>query len=132
MIAILSGGTSAERDVALRSSEIFLRNLPDADFFVFPEELPAFLGKYRQYSLVIPVFHGTYGEDGQIFAFLKTLGVKTAFSPFEVHAVAIDKFVTGNLLAPIVPVPESILIRKWDAVPEISPEKFPLVVKPNR
>jgi D-alanine-D-alanine ligase-like ATP-grasp enzyme len=39
----------------------------------FPADVEKFLGMYQQYILVIPVFHGIYGEDGQISAFLKTL-----------------------------------------------------------
>lgn len=43
------------------------------EVFDFPTEIQAFLKVYPHFDLVIPMFHGMYGEDGQITAFLKTL-----------------------------------------------------------
>ena len=76
-IAILTGGISSERPVALRSAE----NMENwvkisghtVSVFDFPEDVENFLKVYKSYELVIPVFHGMYGEDGQITAFLETL-----------------------------------------------------------
>jgi D-alanine-D-alanine ligase len=130
-IAILTGGTSQERDVAIRSSIIFRENLPEADFYTFPEDLEQFLLNYTKYTLAIPVFHGTYGEDGQIFAFLKTLGIRTAFSPWEVHALTIDKFVTDTLIRRAHPVPNECIIKRGMPIAP-PPGEYPFVVKPNR
>lgn len=130
-IAILTGGTSQEREMAIRSSIIFRENLPDADFYTFPEEMEKFLENYKKYNLVIPVFHGTYGEDGQIFAFLKTLGIRTAFSPWEVHALTIDKFVTDTLIRRAHPVTNECIIKRGMPIAP-PPGEYPFVVKPNR
>ena len=76
-IALLTGGISTERPVALRSAD----NMVDwiriaghtSDVFDFPTQVESFLKSYTTYDLVIPLFHGIYGEDGQITAFLSTL-----------------------------------------------------------
>jgi len=131
-IAIITGGTSSEREIALRSSRMFQRHLPDADYYVFPEEMPQFLARYSKYDLAIPVFHGIYGEDGQVFAFLETLGIATAFSPWQTHALTIDKYATDSVLRTRgYPLPEEFLVRKNESAPT-SHLGFPLVVKPNR
>jgi len=87
--------------------------LSDADTFIFPEDRDHFLEKYTQYDLVIPVFHGQYGEDGQIFAFLATLDKRTAFSPWTVHAITIDKHITDTLVKHIgIDVANESLVKK--------------------
>lgn len=134
-IAILTGWISTEREIALRSARLFQRHLPDADYYVLPEDLEKFLPKYKTYDLAIPVFHGIYGEDGQIFAFLSTLGVPTAFSPWTVHAITIDKHVTNSLVKQAgFRVPGEVLARRNAKIPSFSEKKleFPLIVKPNR
>lgn len=80
------------------------------------------------------MFHGIYGEDGQITAFLQTLGCRYASSDREVHALCIDKHRTNTELAPIgVHIPSSELLRK--SLPYHTGDitlTFPLIVKPNR
>ena len=65
------------------------------DIFDIPSSIEEFIVDYRKYDLVIPMFHGIYGEDGQVTAFLKTLGCPYAYSDFEVHALCIDKHLTN-------------------------------------
>ncbi len=134
-IAIITGGISTERAVALRSGD----NMRDwcttarhtVDLYDFPAGLPDFLVKYRTYDLVIPMFHGVYGEDGQITAFLKTLGCKYAYSDHEVHALCIDKNLTNIYIETIgTMIPESYLITKNSPIPSLG--EFPLIVKPNK
>ncbi len=101
-IAILNGGTSNEREVSLRSG----KNMADwskiagheVDIFDIPKDLDTFLEKFKKYNLVIPVFHGMYGEDGQITAFLSTLSCPYAYSDFAVHAFCMDKYRTNLLV----------------------------------
>ena len=134
-IAIITGGTSDERALALRSSE----NMRDwvifawhsVDLYDFPTGLDTFLTKYQTYDLVIPMFHGVYGEDGQITAFLRTLGCRYAYSDFEVHALCIDKNLTNIFIEKIgVNIPESFFVTQKSQVPAI--DTYPLIVKPNK
>ena len=62
--------------------------------FDFPKDLKKFIQTRSQYNLVIPVFHGKGGEDGDIQGFLKTLKMPFLFSDVAGHAVGIDKLLT--------------------------------------
>jgi D-alanine-D-alanine ligase len=86
-IAILTGGESAEREIALLSSQ-FIKAQAKRFFEVmvldFPSDLDKFLKTRSSFSLVVPVFHGRGGEDGQIQGFLETLKVPYLFSGFPI------------------------------------------------
>ncbi len=101
-IAVLYGGTSSERDVSIQSGEFVYKSIDetkfDKDFFVFPEDKDKFIEKYAEYDLAIPVFHWIDGEDGQIFAFLNTLGVKSLYSDFSSHLICLNKNLTNSML----------------------------------
>lgn len=134
-IAILTGGISTERQVALRSAKNLKTWIEHSVYtctsFDLPQELDSFITQYKIFDSVIPLFHGKYGEDGQITAFLQTLGCRVAYSPFEVHALCIDKRLTNLTLAPIgISIPASHLIKQnsGDQDCDIS---FPRIVKPN-
>lgn len=128
-IVILSWWTSSEREIALKSSEFFKKNLIwEFDFYSLPEELDLFLENKNKYDLAIPVFHWEYWEDWKIFAFLNILWIKTSFSPFETHAICLNKFVTNELVWKLwVNIPKQYLY-KW--ISEIT--NFPQIVKPNK
>ncbi len=128
-IVILSGWTSSEREIALKSAEFFKKFLKkDFDFFTLPEEIDLFLENKNKYDLAIPVFHWEYWEDWKIFAFLNILWIKTSFSAFETHAICLNKFVTNELVSKLwVKVPKQYLYT-WKQ----NLEHFPQIVKPNR
>lgn len=93
-IAILTGGTSSEREVAFWSAKMVeetLRDQFDLTVFDFPSEIDAFLSSRTLFDVVIPVFHGPMGEDGTIQGFLRTLGVPFIFSDVEAHAIGMNK-----------------------------------------
>lgn len=48
--------------------------------------------------IVIPVIHGTTGEDGQIQGFLKTLGLRFVGNAIASSAVCFDKTLTNDIL----------------------------------
>lgn len=158
-IAILTWWISSERSVALRSGD----NMKDwiekaghtSEIFDFPSDIHRFLGRYQasvlakhfptknlkkhidthqDFDLMIPVFHGIYGEDGQVTAFLKTLGCPYAYSDFQVHALCIDKHLTNLSVWEIgVNIPKSFFIKKGNGISKDALQiPFPLIVKPNR
>lgn len=135
-IAILTWWISTEREVALRSGD----NIRDwcitawhtADVYDCPTELTGFIEERKNYDLVIPVFHGIYGEDGQVTAFLATLGCRYAYSDFEVHALCIDKHQTNKFMEDIgIHIPKTIFLRR-DVDFALQDMEFPAIVKPNR
>lgn len=99
-VAILTGGDSSERDVALASAKNVisaLEKIHQIEVFDFPKDLDKFLTQYKKYDIAVPVFHGPGGEDGEIQGLLKTLKVPFIFSDVEAHAVAMDKALTKYL-----------------------------------
>lgn len=99
-IAVLTGGNSSEREVALASSKNVVNSLitrHQVTVFDFPNDLDKFLSSYKDYQAAIPVFHGPGGEDGVVQGFLKTLGIPFIFSDVEAHAVGMDKYLSKYL-----------------------------------
>lgn len=99
-IAILTGGESSEREIALLSSQ-FIKTQTERFFpiavFDFPKDLDSFVKTRSQYVLAIPVFHGRGGEDGQIQGFLETLKMPYLFSGISGHSLAINKILTKTI-----------------------------------
>jgi D-alanine-D-alanine ligase len=99
-VAILTGGESAEREIALQSSEFIhfqAKRFFEVKVFDFPKELALFIKERQNYALAIPVFHGRGGEDGQIQGFLQTLKVPYIFSGIDGHSVGINKIFTKQI-----------------------------------
>ncbi len=96
-IAVLTGGESSERAIALLSAKTVEKALSSyyhVRVFDFPRDLNAFLACRTDFVAVVPVFHGRGGEDGQVQGFLRTIGIPFIFSDIEAHAVAINKALT--------------------------------------
>lgn len=129
-IALLTGGESSEREIALRSAKNVaevLGNIFEVVTFDIPSELSAFLERRSEFSAVIPVLHGVGGEDGTIQGFLETLKIPYIFSGVQAHAVAMDKERTKILVsANGVRTPKSVTVRSGDSVAF----DHPVVVKP--
>lgn len=156
-IAVITGWISSERAVALRSAENMkdwiLRAGHTCEVFDFPSDIHRFLERYQaktyakhfpmknlkkywethqDYDLVIPMFHGIYWEDGQVTAFLKTLGYIVAYSPFDTHAICIDKYKTNLFIEKMgIKIPKTLFLEN-NTTEIITDLPFPLIVKPNR
>lgn len=132
MIAILTGGLSDERQVALKSADNIRNIVEQAGFetrtFVLPEQLDEFLLARHVVTCAIPVFHGPWGEDGVIQGFLETLQIPYLFSGVGAHALGMDKRKTKILLATQgMPVAHDMLVPRgaeWPDWPQ------PVVIKP--
>ncbi len=134
-IVILSGGTGAEIEVAKKSAEFFKKNLKrDYDYYELPKQLDSFLENKDKYNLAIPVFHWEYWEDGRMFAFLDILGIEHKLSPYNTHALCLDKdksnFLAQNLW---VKTPKHQLLLKEDNYKyDLEKLDFPVILKPNK
>lgn len=113
-IAILTGGTSSERDVALQSAafvEKELHTIFAVRVYDFPKDIERFLYERSMINLVIPLFHGVGGEDGTIQGFLKTLQIPFLFSDVEAQAIAMNKALTKEILQKQdIPVTSSLIL----------------------
>ncbi len=99
-IAILTGGTSSEREIALQSAahvQEVLASHFTIKLYDFPQDLERFLQERASIHVAIPLFHGVGGEDGTIQGFLQTLNIPFLFSGVEAQAIGMNKAVTKDL-----------------------------------
>lgn len=129
-IAIITGGSSSEREIALRSAANVadqLSSIFEVTTFDFPTERDAFLTHYKGFDLVIPVLHGRGGEDGTIQGFLETLGLPYLFSGVQAQAIALDKAKTKEIVSACgIKTPRSIVVEDGDELHY----NHPVVIKP--
>lgn len=142
LIAILTGGISTERNVALQSGQN-MRNWCEiagnsVDLYDIPESIDIFLEKYKEYDFVIPVLHGRYGEDGSITGMCESLWIRIAWCKSSVHALCMNKFHTNCVLEKIwILIPKS-WIPGFPMPPNFLPAEditkleTNLIVKPNQ
>lgn len=109
VIAVLAGGTSAERDVSLGSGQAcalaLARSFPTRLFQVNAPEIPA--GVDPAVHVVFSTLHGTFGEDGGMQRLLDAAGVTYAGCDAASSALTMDKSRTKEAVAargvPVVP-----------------------------
>ncbi len=129
-IAIITGGESDEREVALASLSGVKKALKGKlDFFIydFPKDIDRFVADRDNIDVVIPVMHGRGGEDGQVQGFLETVSIPYIFSGIEAHAIGIDKAATKAIVSAAgLKTPSSSVVSEQDKPAFTSP----VVVKP--
>lgn len=129
-VAILTGGESSEREIALRSAKVvadLLKNTYDVFVFDFPSDVDLFISGHKTIDVAIPVFHGKGGEDGSIQGFLHTLGIPFLFSDIEAQAIGLNKVQTKRIVAYCdIATPDFQVIKKN----ELIQYEFPCVIKP--
>lgn len=134
-IALLTGGPGYEREIALKSVELFKKYLKRPyDVYIFPEDLNLFLEKRNLYEKVIPVMHGEYGEDGRIQAFLDMLSIPYAGLNYFTNALCMNKR-EANIIASYnhLRVPQEFLLKKEEEYKTQAVDfSFPMIVKPNK
>ena len=140
-VAVLMGGSSAERAVSLMSGTGVLAALRSqgVDAHAFdPAERDLSLLKAEGFSRAFIALHGRHGEDGTVQGALELLGIPYTGSGVMASAIAMDKVMTKRVwLAEGLPTPRW----QWlapdhqtrddvNAVPDVL--GLPLIVKPPR
>ena len=101
VIAVLVGGTSAEREVSLGSGHAcamaLARSFPTRKFEVNANALPDGLDPQRH--VVFSTLHGTFGEDGGMQRLLQAAGAEFAGCDEAPSALTINKARTKALVA---------------------------------
>ncbi len=134
-VAVLLGGTSAEREVSLNSGGRVLAALQgqgvDAHPFD-PAEQP--LDALKGYDRAFIALHGRHGEDGTIQGALELMHIPYTGSGVMASALGMDKFRTKLMWqAAGLPVPEYALLDAQSDFADIEEELgLPLFVKPAR
>ncbi|KAB0585192.1 D-alanine--D-alanine ligase [Ideonella dechloratans] len=140
-VAVLMGGSSAERPVSLMSGEGVLKALRSrgVDAHAFdPAERDLGDLKREGFDRCFIALHGRHGEDGTVQGALELLGIPYTGSGVMASAVAMDKVMTKRVwLAEGLPTPRwrrlSTEERTHEMVREV-PDALglPLIVKPAK
>lgn len=136
-IAVVMGGTSAEREISIRTGSGVVRALHELGYDAQSMDYNArFVDAIREVNpdVVFIALHGPGGEDGQIQGILDYLGIPYTGSGVEACALAMDKHLTKKLCAA-----EGLPTAAWDlfdlsggTLPLLPGSlDLPLVVKPR-
>jgi D-alanine-D-alanine ligase len=141
-IGVLMGGTSAERDVSLRSGAAVVLALEDAGHDVVRLELgpgvdPLRLITEAHIEVAFLALHGRHGEDGCIQGMLELLGIPYTGSDVLASALAMDKLKSKELFRlHNVPTPPYYEFRSQHSLGDLEDLHrgfgFPVMVKPRR
>jgi D-alanine-D-alanine ligase len=96
-VAVLYGGTSAEREISLRSGEAVIAALRESGVSVVPVDIgenPLQQLQQLDVDRVFIALHGTGGEDGKIQALLEWLQLPYTGSGISASALCMDKLRT--------------------------------------
>jgi D-alanine-D-alanine ligase len=140
-VAVLMGGTSAEREVSLMSGTGVLNALlsqgVDASAFDPAHEDLSDL-KSEGFDRVFIALHGRHGEDGTVQGALELLGIPYTGSGVMASAIAMDKVMTKRVwVAEGLPTPRWVWLARDQQTREALravPDRIglPLIVKPPR
>jgi D-alanine-D-alanine ligase len=140
-VAVLMGGTSAEREISLLSGSGVLAALRsqgvDAHGFD-PGERELGDLRHEGFARCFIALHGRHGEDGTVQGALELLGIPYTGSGVMASAIAIDKVMTKRIwISEALPTPRFVRLapdqqerEQLRAVPDVL--GLPLIVKPPR
>ena len=135
-IGVLLGGTSAEREVSLRSGHAIYQALKGLGYIVVAVDVGqdiCTLLTAEGIQIAFLALHGGYGENGSIQGMLEVLGISYTGSGVLASAVAMDKEASKKVfLYHDIPVPPYVVIDRKTAEDRLPTIDFalPWVVKP--
>ena len=137
-VAVLKGGTSAEREVSLVSGAACAAALRETGFEVSEIDVTGDIGALLHAlstpppEVVFNALHGRWGEDGCIQGLLELLRLPYTHSGVMASALAMNKQMTKSLAAAHgVTSPEGMVVRREDLIAGEVMDP-PYVVKPLR
>ena len=139
-IAVLLGGTSAEREVSLNSGTAVLNALRKQGYDAYPidpKTFPVATLKEQGFDRVFNILHGRGGEDGTMQGLLEQIGIPYTGCGVMTSALTMDKMRTKMLWKAFgLPVAEMEIVtveNRTNLNPELVVKKLglPLMVKPS-
>lgn len=136
-VAVLMGGSSAERDISIMSGTGVLKALQSqgVDAHAF-DPAQRELGELKRegFARCFVALHGRFGEDGTVQGALELLGIPYTGSGVMASAIAIDKVMTKRIwLAEGLPTPQWRKVNSVEATrAAFSALGSPMIVKPAR
>jgi D-alanine-D-alanine ligase len=141
-IGVLMGGTSAERDVSLRSGQAVLAALLDAGREAVPVVVGPGIDAIRaieaaRIDVAFLTLHGRHGEDGCVQGLLELMGIPYTGSNVMSSALAMDKVKAKELFRlHNVPTPPYYVVEGGEAAAHLEELHgsfgYPVIVKPRR
>ena len=129
------GGSSAERDISLKTGQSICESLRCRRYIVVPIDVDASLPQQlraKKISVAFIALHGVGGEDGTVQGLLETMNIPYTGSGVSASAVCMDKGLTRVVLqAAGLPVPAGRTVQAPE-IPSRPPSQlgWPVVVKP--
>lgn len=140
-IAVLLGGTSAERDVSLNSGAAVVAALRSQGYDahpIDPKETPVADLKAQGFDRAFNILHGRGGEDGVVQGVLEQIGLPYTGCGVMTSALTMDKMRTKMLWKGFgLPIADMEIVTKTTAL-DLDPQAvvarlgLPLMVKPSR
>jgi D-alanine-D-alanine ligase len=158
-IAVLSGGNSSEFFISLKSADTVAAHIDKEKYNVFVVQIKgnewtlmndlncgliinkndfsfSDNGQKETFDLVVPVIHGTPGENGLLQAYFEMLAIPYIGSGVLASALTFNKYYCNTFLrnSKIVNIAESVLIRDkqpYNSAEIISKLGLPCFVKPS-
>ena len=156
-IALLAGGDSPEREIALQSAaqieaaldhtkyDITVVDLHHRDWhYTAPDGRRWQVDKndfsitvdgvHKAFDYALIIIHGTPGEDGKLQGYLDMMGVPYSSCSMTSSVITFDKITTKRTLAGRVNLAREIFLRRgeaFDAAKIVADLGMPLFVKPN-
>jgi len=143
-VAVLLGGTSAERDVSLLSGAAVLKGLQEAGIDAHPvdiRDVPVLQLKEQGFDKAFIALHGRGGEDGTLQGVLEFLNIPYTGSGVMASAITMDKLRSKYLWQGCgLPVSPFVALTRKQMDDGLTPEELasidalglPLIVKPSR
>lgn len=142
-VAVLKGGTSAERQVSLMTAKKIMENIDYNKYEVL--EIEILEGKSLEWvcilidfkpDIAVSALHGGKGENGSVQGLLECLNIPYTGSKVLGSAIGLDKHLSKELMkGAFIPVPEDYFISQYEdfylKLDTIVHMGFPMVVKPN-
>ncbi len=156
-VAVISGGTSSERSVSIKSAKQVYDNLPKDKYIptlinitkngrwlyggnkkpikIYDTKFGYKKSELKKFDVAFIALHGQFGEDGKIQALLEIIGLPYTGSGVLASALAMDKIKTSELVKLSgIAVPKQLVVEK--SFKDIKLLKnvltFPCFVKPNQ
>lgn len=141
-ICLLFGGISNEREISILSANSVYEALDKNKYEVLKYDLRDDFKKFindsiqKKFDLVLPILHGTFGEDGRLQGMLDILEMPYVFSNCLAHAIGMNKKKTKLLVENAgVNTADDVVLENDDIynIDEIINKlNLPMVIKPNQ
>ena len=114
-VAVIYGGSSAERDVSIKTGEAVLKacleNNFNASAVIINNQSDKVFDDLKKFDIVFNALHGTFGEDGKIQKILKRNKFKVTHSNQKSSSNCFNKIKSKEIISK-----QNILTPKYDVV----------------